>query len=164
MGDHVFLYKKRKFFAMTIEELPDFDLTFACIYRSPDGDSYDCLKKLELVICEVKSKGKKLMLCGYCNISILQDSAKHQELQNLFFLYNLIYIVKSLTRVANTTSKLIDVIRINNLSYENITEVSDVDYSDHLAQILHIKSDNPKTVLVIVRKRQVTEKIIEELK
>jgi hypothetical protein len=39
-----------------------------------------------------------------------------------------------------------------------------VGYSDHLAQILHIKWDNPETVLVIVRKRQVTEKIIEELK
>jgi hypothetical protein len=53
---------------------------------------------------------------------------------------------------------------INNLNYEHITEVLDVGYSDHLAQILRIKLDNPKTVLVIARKRQVTEKIIEELK
>jgi len=37
-------------------------------------------------------------------------------------------------------------------------------YSDHLAQILHIKLYNPETVLVTMRKRQVTEKIIEELK
>jgi hypothetical protein len=53
---------------------------------------------------------------------------------------------------------------INNLNYENITEVLDVGYSDHLAQTLHIKLDHPKTVLVIIRKRQVTEKITEELK
>jgi hypothetical protein len=39
-----------------------------------------------------------------------------------------------------------------------------VGYSDQLAQTLHIKLDNPKTVLVIMRKRQVTEMIIEELK
>lgn len=43
---------------MTIEEFLDFELTFACIYRSPDGESSDFLKKLELVICKVKSKGK----------------------------------------------------------------------------------------------------------
>jgi hypothetical protein len=36
-------------------------------------------------------------------------------------------------------------------------------YSDHLAQTLHTKLDNPETVLVTVRKRQVTEKIIEEI-
>jgi hypothetical protein len=65
---------------MTIEELLDFELTFACIYRAPDGESYDFLKKLELVICKVKSKGKQLMLCGDWNINFLQDSAKLQEL------------------------------------------------------------------------------------
>jgi hypothetical protein len=37
-------------------------------------------------------------------------------------------------------------------------------YSGHLAQILHIKLENPKTVPVIVRKREVTENIIEEFK
>jgi hypothetical protein len=59
MGDHVFLYEKTeklrsyllkrdrkwKFFAMTTEKLLEFELTFASIYRSPDGDSYDFLKK-----------------------------------------------------------------------------------------------------------------------
>jgi hypothetical protein len=47
--------------------------------------------------------------------------------------------VKSLTRVTNTTSSLTDVMIINNLNYENIAESLDVGYSDHLAQILHIK-------------------------
>ena len=112
----------------------------------------------------MKSKGKQLMLCGDWNISFLQDSAKLQELQNLFFLYNLINTVKSITRVTNTTSSLINVMIINNLNYGNITKVLDVGYSDHLAQILHVKLDNPKTVLVILRKRQITENMIEELK
>jgi hypothetical protein len=70
--------------------------------------------------------------------------------------------VKSLTRITNTTSLLIDVMIINNLNYENIT-VLDVGYSVHLTQILHTKLDNPRTVLANVRKRQVTEKIIEEI-
>jgi len=45
-----------------------------------------------------------------------------------------------------------------------MTEVLNLGYSDHSASILHIKLENPETVLVIMRKRQVTEKIIEELK
>jgi hypothetical protein len=49
---------------------------------------------------------------------------------------------------------LIDVNIINNLNYENTTEVLDLRYSDHLGQILHRKADNPKTGPVIVRKRQ----------
>jgi hypothetical protein len=53
---------------------------------------------------------------------------------------------------------------INILNYENITKVLDVGYSDHLAQTLHIKLDHPKTVLIIMRKRQATEKITKELK
>jgi hypothetical protein len=42
------------------------------------------------------------------------------------------------------TSSLTDVMIINNLNYENTTEVLDLGYSDHLAQILHRKADNPK--------------------
>jgi len=66
------------------------------------------------------------MLCGDWNISFLQDSAKLQELH--FFLYNLINTMKSLIRVTNTASSLIDVMIINNLNYENITDVLDVGY------------------------------------
>jgi exonuclease III len=61
-------------------------LTLACIYRSPEGDCYEFLKKFELAICKAKSKGKQLILCGEWNINFLQDSAKLQELQNVFFL------------------------------------------------------------------------------
>jgi len=100
---------------MTIKKLLEFELTFVSIYRSLGGETYNFLKKLESVICKVKSKGKQLMLCGDWNISFLQDSAKLQELQNLFFLYNLTITVKSLTRVTNTTSSLIDVMIINKL-------------------------------------------------
>jgi len=57
-----------------------------------------------------------------------------------------------------TNTSLIDVMIINSLYYDNITEVLDLGYSDHLAQILHIKTDNPKSRSVIVRKRQFTEK------
>jgi hypothetical protein len=47
---------------MTIEEMQDFKITLACIYKSPDRDCYEFLKKFELVICKVKSKGKQYYL------------------------------------------------------------------------------------------------------
>ena len=62
------------------------------------------------------------------------------------------------TAVTNNISSLIGVMIINSLYYDNITEVWDLGYSDHIAQILHIKTDNPKPRPVIVRKRQFTEK------
>jgi hypothetical protein len=54
------------------------------MYRSPDGDFYEFFNKLELVICKVHSKGKRLIVSGEWNINFLQDSVKLQELQNLF--------------------------------------------------------------------------------
>jgi hypothetical protein len=66
--------------------------------------------------------------------------------------------VKLLTAITNNISSLTDVMIINSLYYDNTTEVLDLGYSDHLAQILHIKTDNQKPRPVIVRKRQFTEK------
>ena len=73
-------------------------------------------------------------------------------------MYNLVHNVKLPTAVANNISSLIDVMIINSLYYDNTTEVLDLGYSDLWAQILHIKTDNPKPRPVIVRKRQFTEK------
>jgi hypothetical protein len=73
-------------------------------------------------------------------------------------MYNLIHNVKLPTAVTNNISSLIDVMIINRLYYDNTPEVLDLGYSDHLAQILHIKTVNPKPKPVIVRKRQFTEK------
>lgn len=82
-----------KVFEMTIVEFLDLKLFLAGIYRSPDGDFYECLDKLESVICKVESKGKQLALCSEWNIDFSQDRAKPQELQNRFLMYNLINTV-----------------------------------------------------------------------
>jgi hypothetical protein len=47
-----------KVFELSVVELLDFNVTLACIYRSPDADFYEFLNKLELVICKGNSKGK----------------------------------------------------------------------------------------------------------
>ena len=55
----------------------------------------------------MQSKGKQLILCGDWNNNFLEDNEKLQELQNLFFKYNLINTVKSPSRVTNNTSSSI---------------------------------------------------------
>jgi hypothetical protein len=52
---------------------------------------------------------------------------------------NLTNIVKSPTRVTSHTESLNDVIIVNNTKDEMFTEILDVGYSDHLAQLLYIK-------------------------
>lgn len=106
-----------KFFAMTIEKLLGFEITFACICRSPDGDSFDFLEKLELVICKVKSKGKQCYVVT--GISVSCNTVQNSKNCKIYF--SLINTVKSLPRVTNTTSSLTDVRIISNLNYEHIT-------------------------------------------
>jgi exonuclease III len=107
----------------------DFKFTLACIYRSPIGDFYEFFNKLELVICKVCSKGKRLIICGDWNVNFLQDSGKLQKLQNLFLMFSLTNTVNSPTWVTNNMRSLIDVMIINNLKFENLTEVLDFGFS-----------------------------------
>jgi len=66
----------------------------------------------------------------------LQYSGKLQELQNLLVTNNLTNIVNSPNRITSHTKSLIDVIIVNNTNDEMFTEILDLGYSDHLAQIL----------------------------
>jgi hypothetical protein len=132
-------------FEMTEVELMDFKPIVVCIHRSPHTDFHTFLNKLETVICKVQMKEMKLILCGDWNINFLQDSAQLRALQNLLNTYNLINTVKSPTRVAKNSVSLIDVMIIDKLHCKNSTEVLDLGYSDHFAQMLHIKVNRPKT-------------------
>jgi len=58
---------------------------------------------------------------------------------------------------------LIDVMTINSLNYENTTEVLDLRYSDHLAEIVHRKADNPQTGPTTVTKRQLQRRTEENI-
>jgi hypothetical protein len=59
---------------------------------------------------------------------------------------------------------LIDVMIINHLKFEYLTEVLNLGYSDHVAQILYIKVNNLETGPVIKKKSHFTNKSIEEFK
>jgi hypothetical protein len=66
-------------FELLAVELLDFNFILAYIYRSPDGDFYEFLHKLELEICKVHLK-ENILLCGDWNINFLQRSVKLSEL------------------------------------------------------------------------------------
>jgi len=124
---------------MSAVELSDSGPILACIYRSSGSDLYEFLFKLELLIAKVHSKGKRLILYGELNVNFFHYSGKLQELQNLLLTNNLTNTVKSPTRITSHTKSLIDIIIVNYANDEMFTEVLDLGYSDHLAQILYIK-------------------------
>jgi hypothetical protein len=145
-------------FEMTKVELVDFKFILVCIYRSPHSDFYTFLNKLEIVICKVQVKGMKLILCGDWNINFLQDIAQFRALQNLLITYNLMNTVTSPTRVTKNSVSLIYVMITSKLQCKNSTEVLHLGYSDHFAQILHIKVNRPKTELEKNHKKTVFRK------
>jgi exonuclease III len=95
------LRKEKKVFEITAVELTDIDTILACIYRSPDSDFYEFLHKLQLLILNVSSKGKRLILCGDLKVNFKQHSGKLEDLQDLLLMNNLINVLKSPTRISN---------------------------------------------------------------
>jgi hypothetical protein len=76
-------------FEISVVELSDIDTILACTCSSPDGDFYEFLHKLDLLILKVSSKWKCLILRGDLNVNFIQYSGKLLDLQNLLLTYNL---------------------------------------------------------------------------
>jgi exonuclease III len=93
---------------------------------------------LEALIAKVQQKGKKkkLIICGDWNINLLQENNHVQALQSILLAYNLINTVTSPTRVSRSSVSMIDVMVTSKQFNENFTEVVNVGYTDHLAQVL----------------------------
>ena len=65
-------------------------------------------------------------------------------------------------RIFNHSISLIDVIIVNKTNYEIFTVNQDLGYSDHLAQLLYIKSKSLLNGLKTLCKRHFTDKNIKE--
>ena len=84
-------------------------------------------------------------MCGEWNVHFLQDSVQLQDLHSVLLLlllllllssYNLTNTVALPTRVTKNTSSLTDAMKINKQYNNTSTEVVNLGYSDHFAQIL----------------------------
>jgi hypothetical protein len=134
-----------KEFEMLEVELVDFKCVVIYIYRSPLSDVYSFLNKLETLIGKVQLKRQKFILCKEWNISFLQGSVQLQDLHSILLSYNLTNTVTLPTRVTKNTSSITDVMIINKQYNSNSTEVVNLGYSDHFAQILGFLVNNSMT-------------------
>jgi exonuclease III len=55
-------------------EIVEFKIIVICIYRSPNSDEKTFLGLLEEAIIRVLNKGRLLVICGDCNINLLQKN------------------------------------------------------------------------------------------
>jgi hypothetical protein len=142
-----------KDFEMSMTELVDYGYIIVCIYRSPDSNLRIFLRNLELIIQKIKSRNKKLLLCGDWNLDFMLDNRRLQELQNLSESYDMINSVKSPTRITPSTQSLIDVIMTNKDNPELRASVIDLGFSGHLAQIVRINIGKGNRITKIVVRR-----------
>jgi hypothetical protein len=75
-------------------------------------DIWTFLKNLELIMQKIKSRNKKLLLCGDWNLNFMLDK-RLQELQNLLESCDMINMVRFPTSITPSTESLIDVIVTN---------------------------------------------------
>jgi len=120
------------------------------------------LNNLELIIKKIQSKRKKILLCGDWNLNFLIDNTRLHELENLLLRYDLINTVNSPTRITCSSESLIDVIVTNREYLEQSTTVIDLGLSDHLAQLIRIRSRKKSNTIKIIEKRQFTNSRVEE--
>jgi hypothetical protein len=135
-----------KDFKLSVVELIDLNCLLICIYRSPNTDIQNFIDKLEIVLEEVQQRRRKLVTCGDWNINSLNVNNHVQELQSLLLSHNLINAVTSSTRITNSSASLIDVMIINKQYNEHISELWNLGYSDHLAQVLKVSVDVPNYI------------------
>jgi hypothetical protein len=77
---------------------------------------------------------------GDWKLKCVQDNIGLQEVQKLLESYDLTNTERSLTNTTSSTKSLIYVIIINKDDQELIATVGDLEFSDHLVQILRINS------------------------
>jgi hypothetical protein len=121
-------------------------------------------KNLELIMRKIRSWNKKLLLCGDWNLNFMWDNIRLQELQNLLESYDMIYTVRSPTRITSSTESQKDVIITNKDNHELRASVVDFGFSDRLAQIVRINIGKGNRRTKIGVGRQLTNNGVEELK
>jgi hypothetical protein len=130
-----------KNFELSVVETVEFKWLLICIYRSPHSDFRIFLDKLETLVDRIHKKRKKLIICGDWNINLLQESEQAQTLENILVSYDLVNTVTVPTRVTGSSESLIDLM-ITNINFsKNFTEIVNMGFSDHLAQILWVCID-----------------------
>jgi hypothetical protein len=94
----------------------------------------------------------------------MQDNTGLQEVQKLLESYDLINTERSPTSTTSSAKSLIHVVIINKDDQESIATVEDLGFLDHLVHVLRINSGIGNLRSKLVKKKQLKESSIEELK
>ena len=93
----------------------------------------------------------------HIQMQLMQRLAQCNELS-----YDLINTVNSPTRITSSSESLIDVIVTNREYLEQRTMVIDLGLSDHLAQLIRIRSREKSNTIKIIEKRQFINLLSQE--
>ena len=146
------------------KELVDFKCVVICVYKSAHTDVYSFLNRLETLSSKDQLNRKKCILCGDWNINFLRDSVQLQDLHSVLLSSNLTNTVTLPTRVTKNISSLIDVMIINKHCNNNLTEVVNLEYSDHFSQILCFLVNKQYDRMEKITRRNFSRRNIENFK
>lgn len=115
------------------------NIIILALYRPPQGNVKNFLLRLEQIMSALLKRHTKILLCGDFNINLNSNTSSAHQFLNLLNSFNLKPQISSATRVAKTSSTLIDNI------FTNITDKIEaynihLSLSDHYGQLLKIKS------------------------
>jgi hypothetical protein len=135
---------QEKAFELSDVELLDIKTVIVCIYRSPESDLDEFLAKLEFMIRRIQEHTKKrLIICGDWNVNFLHNNSNLHKVQNILEIHNLINMILTPTRLSRTSCSLIHVTITEGSNHAITISNIDLEFSDHKAQILYQRLDEP---------------------
>jgi exonuclease III len=112
--------------------LKNFNIYIMSIYRSPEGNFLQFLKKLNDILKYLFNPKIYIIICGDFNINYLVDNSNKQQLNSSLLSYNLSGIVKFPTIICNQTCSTINNIFIDYNKYNRFEYIPIINgISDH---------------------------------
>jgi len=121
--------------------IDSFHFVLLAVYRSPNSNLTNFLKKLDITLNLVCKKFKNVILAGDLNINVLEKSHEHDLLCDTINGHGVKYLVDFPTRVSSNSKTAIDNFLINFDSNNIKITGLNTQLSDHDAQLLEIFYD-----------------------
>jgi hypothetical protein len=109
------------------------------------------------MIRRIQEHKKRLIICGDWNVNFLHNNSNLHKVQNILEMHNLINRILSPTRLSRTSCSLIDVMITEGSNHAITISNIDLGFSDHKAQILYHRLDEPAVKVIHKAKRYFTQ-------
>ena len=122
------------------------------VYRKPGTNFEEFKQEFEFVLQNLNLDKKLTIIMGDFNVDLTSDEEKSRELIRLTESYGLVQLIKTATRVTNTSSTLIDHIYTNISSYCIKSGCIEAGISDHLPTYALLENFDFKPAKKVVRR------------